>query len=67
MTKIQKLASEMIDRRSAKGWEVYGSFFELYSIMTASSNDDEKIRHLVFWDFATYEQAKDFLAESVNA
>jgi hypothetical protein len=66
-TKIQTLASKMIDRRTAKGWEVHGSFFDLYKIMTSSSSDDQKIRDLVYWDFATYKQAEDFLAESVNA
>ena len=67
MTKIQTLASEMIERRTAKGWEVHGSFFELYAIMTSNSSDDQKIRDLVFWDFATYKQAVAFLAEQVNA
>jgi hypothetical protein len=67
MTKIQTLASKMIDRRTAKGWELYGSFFDLYKIMTASSSDDQKIQDLVYWDFATEKQAVAFLAEQANS
>jgi hypothetical protein len=63
MTKIQTLASKMIDRRTAKGWEVHGSFFELYTILTRGTSYEQKIQDLVFWDFATYKQAVDFLAE----
>jgi hypothetical protein len=67
MTKIQTLASKMIDRRTAKGWNVHGSLFDLYKIMTASTSDEQKIRDLVYWDFATEKQAVAFLNEKVDA
>jgi hypothetical protein len=67
MTQTQTLYAKMIDRRTAKGWNVEDSKFELFKILTDSTSTAQKIRDLVYWDFATEKQAATYLAEGVEA
>jgi hypothetical protein len=63
MTQSQTLYAKMISRRTAKGWNVEDSKFSLYKILSANSSIEQKIRDLMYWDFATEKQAELFLAE----
>ena len=67
MTKTETLASKMIERRTAKGWNLEDSKFELFKILTDTTSTAQKIRDLVYWDFATEKQAATYLAEGVEA
>jgi hypothetical protein len=68
MTQTQTLYAKMIDRRTAKGWNIEDSKFELFKILTDTTSEDQKIRDLMYWDFATEKQAKTYLAtERVEA
>jgi hypothetical protein len=68
MTKTQELYKKMIDRRTAKGWNIEDSKFELFKILTDVTSEDQKVRDLIYWDFATEKQAKTYLAaERVEA
>ena len=67
MTKSETLATKMIQRRTEKGWNVEDSKYDLFKILTDSTSTAQKIRDLVYWDFATEKQAATYLAEGVDA
>jgi hypothetical protein len=67
MTQSQTLYAKMIDRRTAKGWNEEDSKYDLFKILTDTTGTDQKIRDLVYWDFATEKQARIYLAEGVEA
>jgi hypothetical protein len=67
MTQSQKLYEKMIDRRTAKGWSKEDSKYDLFRILTDTSSTAQKIRDLVYFDFATEKQATTYLAQGVEA
>jgi hypothetical protein len=67
MTQSQTLYAKMIDRRTAKGWNLEDSKFELFKILTDTTSTAQKIRDLVYWDFAAEKLATAYLAEGVDA
>jgi hypothetical protein len=67
MTKSETLATKMIQRRTEKGWNVEDSKYDLFKILTDTTSTAQKIRDLVYWDFATEKQAATYLAEGVEA
>ena len=67
MTKSETLATKMIQRRTEKGWNVEDSKYDLFKILTDTTSTAQKIRDLVYWDFATEKQAATYLAEGVDA
>jgi hypothetical protein len=67
MTKTEALYNKMISRRTAKGWNEEDSKFELFKILTDTTGTAQKIRDLVYWDFATEKQAITYLTEGVEA
>lgn len=66
MTTSEIIAENMIARRTAKGWNVEDSKFELFKIMTDTTRTDQKIRDLVYWDFATEKQARAYFEAEAN-
>jgi len=67
MTKSETLATKMIQRRTKKGWNAEDSKYDLFKILTDTTSTAQKIRDLVYWDFATEKQAATYLAEGVDA
>jgi hypothetical protein len=64
MTRTEVLYNKMISRRTNKGWNEEDSKYDLFKILTDTTRTDQKVRDLVYWDFATEKQARDYLTEA---
>lgn len=65
MTKAEQIAAKMIARKVRQGWNEEQSRRDLFDIMIDTTSNSQKVRDLVYWNFATEKMAQAYIAEAV--